>query len=130
MWREIEAARTRPFSYGDHDCCLFAANVVEAMTGVDPATEWRGRYCSKRGAYQFIQELGGLGKLVSSVFGEPVCRNQVHKGDLALMEIVGVDGKEEVALGVCTGTICYVARHETGVLTVRRDCMLYGWKVE
>ncbi len=33
----IEAARERPFSWGQHDCCLFASDAIEAMTGVDPA---------------------------------------------------------------------------------------------
>jgi hypothetical protein len=39
----IEAARGRPFSWGAMDCCLFAADVVLAMTGVDYAAGFRGR---------------------------------------------------------------------------------------
>ena len=36
----------KPFSWGDADCCCFAAAVVEALTGVDVMTDWRGRYDS------------------------------------------------------------------------------------
>ena len=37
----VAGARFRP---GQHDCALFAAGAVEAMTGHDPAAEWRGTY--------------------------------------------------------------------------------------
>lgn len=32
------------FEPGRHDCALFAAGAVRAMTGVDLAAGWRGRY--------------------------------------------------------------------------------------
>lgn len=38
-------ART-PFAPGAHDCALFAAGAVAAMTGTDLAAGWRGRYGS------------------------------------------------------------------------------------
>ena len=36
----------RPFRPGRHDCALFVAGAVEAMTGEDPAAAWRGAYRS------------------------------------------------------------------------------------
>jgi len=37
----LAAARDRPFRWGEHDCCLFAADLIEAVTGVDPAAAFR-----------------------------------------------------------------------------------------
>lgn len=47
----------RPFVYGDWDCCLFVASAIEAMTGVDPAREFRGTYDSLRGAAEAMKLL-------------------------------------------------------------------------
>lgn len=38
----IETRRFTPFKWGKNDCCLFAADAVLAMTGVDPAKRLRG----------------------------------------------------------------------------------------
>lgn len=45
----FDAGRT-PFAYGSHDCALFAAGAVEAMTGTDLAAGWRGIYRTLAGA--------------------------------------------------------------------------------
>lgn len=36
-----------PFIWGTNDCCLFAADIIKAMTGADIASEWRGAYSSE-----------------------------------------------------------------------------------
>lgn len=46
----LQAAMTRPFSWGEHDCCLFAADCVQAVTGVDVAADFRGTYTTPLGA--------------------------------------------------------------------------------
>ena len=48
-----------PFAWGKHDCALFAADGVKAITGVDLAEEWRGKYRSLRGAMGVIERNGG-----------------------------------------------------------------------
>ena len=40
----LASVADRPLVPGEHDCALFAAGAVEAMTGVDLAAEWRGTY--------------------------------------------------------------------------------------
>src|SRR5690606_24088577 len=55
----IRDARTRPFAWGDHDCCLFAADVIRALTGVDVAADLRGRYSTAIGAKRVITREGG-----------------------------------------------------------------------
>jgi len=47
-----------PFEWGTHDCALFAAACVAAMTGMDFAETYRGKYNSARGAATALGELG------------------------------------------------------------------------
>ena len=53
----LESRRATPFSYGSHDCCLFAADAVLAITGVDPAASFRNRYKSAFGAMRRMREV-------------------------------------------------------------------------
>lgn len=49
---------TKPHKYGTHDCALFGAGAVMAMTGVDPAAEFRGKYQSAAGATKALIKYG------------------------------------------------------------------------
>lgn len=53
-----ERKRT-PFVWGQHDCALFVADCVQAMTGQDLAAECRGRYSSKEEAAALLTESCG-----------------------------------------------------------------------
>ena len=53
----LESRRTTPFAYGTHDCCLFAAGAVAAMTGIDPAASFRNHYHSAFGATRRMREV-------------------------------------------------------------------------
>jgi hypothetical protein len=95
----IEAARGRPFCWGEHDCLLFAADVVHAITGLDPAASWRGRYDSRAAAAHHLSELGGLEAVVTGALGTPLSHPTLaQRGD-----VVMVDTNEGPALGVCNG---------------------------
>ncbi len=66
-WRErhfhtfpLERARD-PFEWGTNDCCLFPANAIQAITGVDIAADFRGKYADEASAFALIQSItGGL----------------------------------------------------------------------
>jgi hypothetical protein len=53
-------ARSLPFAWGSHDCALFAANGIEAMTGVDIASEFRGLYTDEASAKAAIEKVAGV----------------------------------------------------------------------
>lgn len=55
----IEARRTLPFAWGSNDCALFAADAINALTGVDHAATLRG-YKTERGAASRIKKAGGM----------------------------------------------------------------------
>lgn len=48
-----------PFVWGVHDCALFAADGIQAITGVDIATDFRGKYSDEAGAMALIKSVAG-----------------------------------------------------------------------
>ena len=52
-----------PFKWGTHDCCLFAADVVATITGIDAAERFRGKYKTEKGAYRILKKLTGYTEL-------------------------------------------------------------------
>lgn len=83
-----------PFKWASNDCALFAADAVNAITGDDPAAEYRG-YSDEREALRIIKEAGGLRALVD-LPEKPI--GFAQRGDVVLALI---EGRE--TLGVCIG---------------------------
>ena len=110
----IEAARTKRFCWGTHDCCLFAADLVEAMTGSDPAAQFRGAYSSEHEAMRKIRAQGGIEAIISKMLGTDPCRpTNAQRGDILLMR--PVSPQQMQMLGVCVGDSAVVVG-ETGIL--------------
>ena len=119
----VDSARLQPFEWGVHDCCLWAANAVLALTGADPAAAWRGRYSSAAGAMRFLEELGGLD-------GAGVCTGVQIAPALVMVGDVGrvtwPCGTESLA--VCSGHDWMVAG-ECGLLRLSLDAASKAWGV-
>lgn len=114
----VEAARGRPFAYGRHDCALFAADAVEAMTGEDPAAAFRGRYGTAFEGCAALRKAGFADHVeaVAAQFAEiPAAR--ARPGDLAAVR----NEAGELALGVVQGAWVYVARPEGVGLVSKLD---------
>ena len=54
----IADAERKLFEWGQHDCCTFAMDAVEAVTGRHPLPELRGAYASRLGAARWLAERG------------------------------------------------------------------------
>jgi hypothetical protein len=129
-WKEslvgylAEAAR-KPFAFGRHDCALFAAGAVAAMTGVDLAADWRGRYRTERGGLRMLRAAGyrDHAEFAAAHFSEvPVA--MAWPGDLAQLDLGAVP-----VLGVVQGAGIYVLRPE-GIATVPLLRAVRAWRVE
>jgi hypothetical protein len=94
----VEAARLRPFVWGEHDCALWAAGVVYLLTGNDYGADFRGRYRSARGAAAQIARRGGLAAIATRALGYPVSIAQAQRGDVCL-----VCRDTGPSLGICIG---------------------------
>lgn len=116
----LAEVRTRPFAYGTHDCALFAAGAVEAMTGHDLAAEFRGRYASLKEGLKLAK--GSHLQILRQHF-EPVPTAFAAVGDLALIGEVGFP-----ALGIFEGEMILVLR-EDGLGLISRAAATQAWKV-
>ena len=82
----IRAAEKRPFLWGEHDCCLFAADCAEAMTGDNFADGWRGTYDSETGAKKALLRGGGSLEKVLAKYLDEVPVKMAQRGDIAVVE--------------------------------------------
>ena len=123
----IELTRHRPFEWGTHDCCLFAADAVYAMTGIDPAAPLRGEYASMRGAIRVIDVNGGMevmcDRLAAAVGMRRVPPDHAGRGDIAMVENPLMD-----ALGVIVGRVVACAGQD-GLVFMPRSSIIAVWKV-
>ncbi|WP_213805763.1 hypothetical protein [Granulicella sp. dw_53] len=55
-----------PFAWGTNDCALFAADAIQACTGIDIAADFRGKYTTQLGALRTISKLTGGSSIVDA----------------------------------------------------------------
>ena len=48
-----------PFAWGTNDCALFSADGIHAMTGIDIASAFRGKYTTEDGAWETVKAVTG-----------------------------------------------------------------------
>lgn len=126
---EIAAARKRTFAYGAFDCCLFAADCVQAMTGIDYAAELRG-YTSKLDAYRIVAAYGSLEAMITTLLGrEPVHRSQAHRGDVVLAEVELAPGEAGDCVGICAAAKFYFPR-AVGLRECAIDVVRLAWRID
>lgn len=112
------------FAYGDQDCALFAAGAVAAMTGCDPAKDWRGRYRTLNGGLRLMRAAGYRDHI------DMVNRNfaSVHPafaGDGDLASVVTPEGD---AMGVIMGEVIYLTG-PAGAAMKPRTAATMAWVV-
>ena len=97
-----------PFEFGKHDCCVFSANMVKALTDPewDPMEGLRG-YRSVAGSVRMLKDNNAknIDELISRIMEEhnipevPVAL--AKRGDVVL----GEDEKGEPSAGICCGML-------------------------
>lgn len=118
----IESRRGTPFAYGSHDCCLFSAGAVEAITGENVAARWH--YTNEIGARRLMAKWGGVDGLVTAALGDPCHPSQAGRGDIVMAELTNGE-----TIGVCLGAVCAFAEEPQGVALRPRSLILKAWKV-
>lgn len=81
------------FHYGSHDCCLFVAGAVEAMTGTDIAAAYRGKYSTRKQALQVAsgmfgaRTVEGIVEQVAKAHSMPeISPLHASRGDMVLLQ--------------------------------------------
>lgn len=102
---EIDRQRREPFAWGRHDCAIgFGAAIVEAITGVDLARGYRGKYASPKGAAKVLAAAGAatLADFVAQMLPE-VPPGLARVGDIG---VVSADG--EIGHAICMFDASYL----------------------
>ena len=95
-----------PFRYGQ-DCCQFAGECVEAITGKNPMLGFL--YDDEKSAYDIIHSYGDLEGAALSLLGDPYTG---HKdGDVCLLEIKG-----RQLIGIIFNGRAVVRTEQTGLM--------------
>jgi hypothetical protein len=118
----IDQQERKPFAYGVNDCLLMTAGAVEAITGIDHAADYRGRYSSLAEARKLIGK--SPIKFVASLCEEWEHPSQAGDGDVAAMR----QGREWT-FGVFDGPHFYV-QTETGLGILPRSAAHKAFKVD
>lgn len=122
----VLASWSRPIEPGVFDCMLFGAGGVEAVTGVDLAADWRGRYTTITGGFRILKKAGYEDHiaLVDAQLRR-IPRAQAVVGDLAA--VPGEDGA--AALGIVQGALVYVLGSAPGLALVSLESAISCWEV-
>lgn len=86
----IADTRQKPFVWGENDCCLFAMDCVEAITGHDLAEPYRG-YKSQIQALRLLNKCGGVAGIADAVAAKynipEIPPLTAQRGDVCLFDI-------------------------------------------
>ncbi|HPE49720.1 MAG TPA: hypothetical protein PLR76_15055 [Hyphomonas sp.] len=102
LFETTTLAMKRPHEWGVHDCATFAADCVEAMTGIDPIADLRGHWQGPVSARRLIAEEGAdtLGDLAAQRLPE-IAPSMARRGDVVLCKSDGTNETEFLA--ICQG---------------------------
>lgn len=119
----VDVRRNTPFQWGNHDCLLWPADVVAAITDSDPALEFRGTYDSPLSAMRIVKQHGGMAALVDHCTSfERVPVAKASRGDVVMTTY---DGR--LCGGVCLGNVsAFVGA--TGLVFLPRTAIEIAWR--
>lgn len=125
LGRVVEQCRRKPHVYGTQDCGTFVAACVEAMTSVDIAARFRGRYNDAASAVRVLQEDGykDVVEYLASILEEtrPIL---ARVGDVLVYQTP----ETGYGLGICNGDHALVL-HSRGVGVVSRDAAVKAFRI-
>ncbi|OCP04994.1 MULTISPECIES: hypothetical protein [unclassified Ensifer] len=110
----VSSVRRLPFEYGRHDCALFAAGAVAAMTGIDPAAKLRGKYSTLAGGLKKLRRLGfdNHADFAASILPEVIEGPAFAQiGDIAAFDLGGA-----WSLGLVQGSRIFVTQPDSAGL--------------
>ena len=118
------AIKTARFDIGQHDCCLWACDVVQAVCGYDAAHGLRGAYATEAEAQALIDVHGGLHALAAARFGIEIAPELATAGDVGL-----IDTDRGPALVACVGGH-WLGAGAFGLVMGSTDEVLAAWRAE
>jgi hypothetical protein len=128
----LNTRRDTRFAYGDHDCCLFGADCIAAMTDQDIAEWFRGKYHSRKEALALIGERTGketvaaIAEYSATQWGmQSVPISMARRGDMVL---VGKGSKSVLGIVSLNGADI-MCLHKNGIVRVAIEHATKAWRV-
>ena len=125
--RTLEEMRNEPFVWGTHDCIIFVARLLTAITDRDFVSEMRAKYqwTSEAEARATIAGRGGLESFVTEFLGEPLpSPHYAGQGDVVLVD---APDDSEIAM-ICDGNMLIGPGAEE-LMFLRRAHAKKAWRV-
>lgn len=121
----LQAAQTKKFVWGEHDCCLFAANFILSVTGEDPAVGFRNHYSTEIGSKRILKKHGleDLMALLDSKFPR-ILLTQAKRGDVVLADL-----EMGQTVGLSAGVNSFFVSVEGGLTSRKTSSCLAAWRV-
>ena len=117
--------RDAPFDMGRLSCALWVADGVKAMTGHDPAPDWRDLHDTEAEILRDLRDRhGDLLSATSAALGPVIAAEQARRGDVVLHIV----GRNRQALGICIGRE-FMALADRGVGTRPMHTAVCAWRV-
>lgn len=123
----IEHHQASPFRWGKADCCLFAADCMMEMTGIDWAEDVRGTYSNAEEAKFVLEEMYDITSVsdIPDAMGfEEIPLTMAMRGDL-----VAYESEYGPALGICYGRVG-LFKSRRGLQAVPMSNVMKAWKVK
>lgn len=121
-------SRKRGFAWGTRDCALAACDAIKALTGIDPAENFRGKYSTPEEAAQLIgSDLGAFAARIAAQYGmQEVPPQFARRGDVVFVD----NGRPEGGLGIVDLTGARAAcASQNGSLLVPMRRWKRAWRV-
>ncbi len=122
--RVVERHLDTPAEWGVSDCLLTVADVVEAVTGTDPAANERGTYSTEAGAAKVMRrrKCADVEAVLAKLF-PPVGRLSASRGDVGV-----IDRDGELVAGFVTER-GFAVKDEAGLVFFPQTAIRSAFKV-
>lgn len=122
-----------PFKWGQNDCALFAADAIQAITGVDIADDFRGTYKSEKSAMKAIASVAG-GSTLADAAAYCASKHGLEEHQYPLMakrgDLVIVRNKDEKEIAGIVGLNGRpIAPGESGLVRFRITDVVRAWRL-
>ena len=115
-----------PLIWGKSDCCMFVADALKAMHGIDIAGWFRGRYKTRRRAFMELKKFAGgsvretVTTLARNYDMAPVpSRSEMQPGDMVILKAKACDPvAERLSDGLTVGIMGF---NSMGVISQGKD---------
>jgi len=120
VYAALNKWKRRDFSYGDADCCQFAAFIVKELTGKDYSSEFS--YSSEGEAEALIAQKGELVDFIGGILGKPSF--ELEDGDPCIVNLPIVG--QVCGVKLSNHIVCLT---EKGMVRVPDRYLVAGWSV-